>query len=310
MLGRGDLIGVTGGGGQIGRLFCQDALRLGYRLRCFGRNLEQLPVKAERVALDLAAAEPIDPELLRGCRAVVHLAAHIPSDHKSLVEAERCWQVNVRGTARLVQALAAAGVDRFIQLSSASAYAIWSGRTDENAPLFPKSRTFYLSSKIAQELVAAELCHDHDIATADLRVSSVYGGAEDTSIIARFAAKLLAGEPIELNDEGRFGADFVLAADVAAAISMVLGDGTLGTLNVASGTRTTLQEIAAELQRLTRAPPELVRLKPALAKPDPGFPAIRTDNARALGFTATPIGEGLAYVVAALRRKADGNAHR
>lgn len=304
MVTPGDRIAVTGGGGQIGQLFCRDALRLGYRLRCFGRTLEPLPAEAERIRLDLAATEPIDPELLRGCGAVVHLAAHIPKDHKSLVEAERCWQVNVRGTARLVQVMAAAEVGRLVQLSSASAYPVWSGRTDEGAPLFPESRTFYLSSKIAQELVAAELCRDHQIAFADLRVSSVYGGAADTSVIARFAAKLLAGEPIELGDEGRFGADFVFAEDVARAIAMALENGTVGTLNVASGTRTTLAEIASELRRLTDAPAELVRVKPVGGTPDLGFPAICIDAARALGFTPTPIGDGLPRVVAALKAAA------
>ncbi len=298
------LIGVTGGGGQIGQLFCQDALRLGYRLRCFGRNLQQMPEQAEKVMLDLAEPESVDQGMLRGCAAVVHLAAHIPKNHRSLAEADQCWKVNVLGTARLIRAMGAAGVKRLVQLSSASAYAVWSGRTDENAPLFPASRTFYLGSKIAQEVVATELAHEHDIVHTNLRVSSVYGAAADTSIIALFAAKLLAGEPIDLMDGGRFGADFVLASDVANAISIVLQDGVEGPLNIASGTRTTVAEIAAELARLTGAPRSLIRVGPLKDKPDLGFPAIRIDNASALGFTPTPIMEGLAQVVATAKKKA------
>ena len=38
MLGRGDLIGVTGATGQVGRVFCREAQREGHRLRCFGRH--------------------------------------------------------------------------------------------------------------------------------------------------------------------------------------------------------------------------------------------------------------------------------
>ena len=302
MLGRGDLIGVTGATGQVGRIFCREARREGYRLRCLGRNLEGLPDDVETVALDLAAPQDIDPAPLRDCRAVVHLAAYIPKDHKSLEEAGQCWAVNVLGTVRLIGAMAKAGVRRFVQLSSASAYSIWSGRTDENAPLFPASRTFYLGSKITQEIAAMEACAEHGISFANLRVSSVYGADAGTSIIARFARQLLSGEPIELVDEGAYGADFVFAADVARAILMVLHDGTIGELNVASGNRTTLAEIAKELQRLTGAPNALIRLLPARERVDVGFPAIQIDRALALGYTPTPISEGIKAVLRSLRQ--------
>ena len=77
------------------------------------------------------------------------------------------------------------------------------GRTDEEAPLFPLSRTFYLGSKIAQELCAGEECRLLGVTLTTLRLSSLFG-PHPSFLVAQLASRLLAGEPIELADEGRF----------------------------------------------------------------------------------------------------------
>jgi len=304
MVGRGSLLGVTGASGRIGRRFCEEALRRGYRVRSFGRSDPGL-AGAGHVRLELE--ESVDPQVFRGCDAVVHLAAYIPADHRSAEEGARCWAVNVLGTVRLIEGMAAAGVSRLVQTSSANAYAPWAATTDEQAPLFPSSRTYYLGSKIAQELCAGEACHSLGVSLATLRLSSVFGPDPSSNLVARFAAKLIAGETVELADEGRFGADFVLIDDVVEAIFLVLEEGGEEVFNVASGVRTTLAELVQQLVSLTGGA-EKIRLLPPHGEPDEGFPAIDIGRLVGLGYRPTALPEALKSIVEALRSSHSGTS--
>lgn len=303
----GDLIGVTGANGQVGRAFCEEAIAQGYRVRALGRSFGRLPPDIEHVALDLGNMDGFHASALEGCAALVHSAAFIPSDHRSFEQAEQCWRVNVMGTARLIQAMASAGVGRLVQMSSASAYGAVGARSDEHAPLYPASRTFYLSSKIAQELVALERCREAGISLADLRISSVYGSDPQSSLLTRFAVSLAAGEAVQLSGNGGFGADFVLVDDVARATLVVLESGRTGVLNVASGARTTIAEAAAMIARLVGASPQLVRLQEGETS-DPGFPAIDVRRLAEVGLVPTGLDEGLRLVVQRLSSDLRGSA--
>ena len=247
----------------------------------------------------IGADTRIDPAEFRGCSTLVHLAAHIPARHDDVEEAARCWEVNVHGTLRLLEAAAQAGVGRFIQTSSGNAYAPWATRPDEKAPLFPASREYYLGSKIAQELYAQSFCRTAGISTAVLRLGSVYGPHPNT--VSRMAERLLLGKTVELVDEGRFGADFVSVEDVSNGLLLVLGKSADGCYNLASGVRTTIAELADHLRAITGAPRERVSLLPASGKHDPGFPALDIGRIQALGYEPASLDEGLRRLVDGLR---------
>ena len=297
----GRLLGVTGASGRVGRHLCEEALRRGYRVRALGRSQEGLPPAVEHVVLDLESVGAIASDLLSGCDALIHLAAYIPKDHGSLAEGRKCWDVNVAGTARLIEAAAAANVGFVLQFSSANSYAPWSKSTDEAAPLFPRSRTFYLSSKIAQEICGAEIAARLGLKLATLRVSSVYDADPSSNLIARFTADLLAGKPLKLTDAGRFGADFVFVDDVVRAAFLVLEVAGEGSWNVASGVRSTLSEIADLVVEITGADPSLVeRLPPGIA-PDQGFPAIQIGRLTSLGYRPISLENGIETLISRLR---------
>lgn len=295
MVAPGSLLGVTGAGGRVGRAFCREAMRRGYRVRGFARHPASLSNLTEAWPLDLERP-PVDPVAFAGCDAVVHLAAYVPIDHGALAGAERCWSVNVLGTDKLIGALGAAGVRRLVQTSSANAYAPGIDCPDEDAPLYPVSRTFYLGSKIAQELCAAEACRKHGIGLATLRLSSVYGTEGGGDLVTSFAARLLAGETLTLNAGGHFGADFVLIDDVVSAIFRTLEQGYEGLLNVASGRRTTLAELAQALRKVTGSSEEQVQII-SDGPVDEGFPAILIDRLQSLGHQATSLEDGLKLAV-------------
>ena len=153
---------------------------------------------------------------------MVHLAARIPTHHNDIDEASLCWQANALGTMKLVDAMGSAGVKRLIQTTSANAYAPWVHHPDELAPMFPTSRIFYLTSKIAQEWYANARGVEHGIGITTLRVSSVYGAASHRAPITLIARQMLDGATVRLVARGEFGADFVTDEDVAQALLIVL----------------------------------------------------------------------------------------
>ena len=285
-------IAVTGATGFIGRRFVERAVRAGYGVRLLCRRPEAIAADDVR-AFDLAATEPLDPDLLAGCDAVVHLAAHIPTDHDDPAEAKTCWDVNALGTLRLVDAMRAAGVARLIQLVSANAYAPGQECPDEGAAMFPQTRVFYLASKVAQECYARHGCAAACISLATLRVASVYGSGQTGGAVSALAGRLLRGQPVRLERRGGFGADFVHVDDVCAALSIVVEGDAVGAFNVGSGVRTEIAALAAHLCALAGAPAALVVPDGEPAPHGFGFPALDIGRLSALRYRPTPLDDGL-----------------
>lgn len=299
------MLGVTGATGLIGRIFVREAVRQGFKVRLLARGSVPTQDSMEVAYLDLAAPGHIDPSILDGCQAVVHLAARIPTDHSDVREADFCWQENALGTLKLMEAMDRAGVKRLIQTTSANAYAPWVEHPAELAPMFPASRIYYLTSKIAQELYANSMGLAHGIGVATLRISSVYGVDSHRAPITVIARQMIEGRSVKLASGGGFGADFVTDEDVARALLLILESNASGPFNVASGTRSTLLQIARQLAELTDYPLERTEIadRHPSGPADFGFPAINNAKLVALGFDPTPLAAGLVTLVDALRRE-------
>lgn len=129
---------VTGAAGVMGRRLVRALLERGARVR--GLVLPNDAGKAELAALgcDVVEGDLSRPDSLahvtEGIRTVYHLAAIILSPDPSVFQ-----RVNLEGTAQLVRASAATGVEHFVYVSSASV-------------VYPR-RTPYAESKLAAESV-------------------------------------------------------------------------------------------------------------------------------------------------------------
>jgi UDP-glucose 4-epimerase len=293
------LLGVTGARGFIGREFIELARRRGHELRLLSRS-------GGTGGFDLRD-EAVDPALLEGCDSIIHLAAQLPFDAPDEVQARECWEVNALGTLKLMRAMGAAGVPRLILTTSANAYAPWCPSPNEEAPLYPRSRPYYLGSKIMQEYYARAFGAEEGMRVSCLRLASAYGPGEG-SLVGRLAAALLRNEMVRVENGGVFGADFVHVADVAEAILLIEGQEEDGIWNVASGRRSTIFEIAEMLAALAEVDRSRVEIEPVGAGSFDGYPAIDIAKIRSLGFSPARIEEGLRRTMDALRSAAPSRA--
>jgi nucleoside-diphosphate-sugar epimerase len=110
---------VTGANGFVGLALCKKLYSDGITLRAAVRSLKEQPNYAEVVEIQSISSKTDWTSALRRVDQVVHLAArvHTMNDKRSntLTEFNR---VNVEGTVNLARQAAAAGVQRFVFLSS------------------------------------------------------------------------------------------------------------------------------------------------------------------------------------------------
>jgi nucleoside-diphosphate-sugar epimerase len=162
---------VTGIAGFIASHLAERLLRAGVPVRGTARRPETAAWLADRGA-EVVAADLLDPEALAraaaGCRAVVHAAAWTGGPE---LPPEAGYRVNVEGTRNVLAAAQAAGVERFIYISSVAAYGVNSAPlVDESMPTPPVGQA-YSDSKIAAEA----LVRGSGLPYVIIRPASTYG---------------------------------------------------------------------------------------------------------------------------------------
>ncbi|MBA2372445.1 MAG: NAD-dependent epimerase/dehydratase family protein [Chloroflexi bacterium] len=134
---------------------------------------------------------------------------------------------------------------RVILISSAAVYGQPNRLpVDETTPIAPISP--YGFNRVATELVLREFYELYDVPGVVLRVFSAYGEGLRRQILWDICKQALSDGAVRLFGTGSESRDFVHASDVAAAIALVARHGAFSgeTYNVASGTETTIRELA------------------------------------------------------------------
>ncbi len=167
---------VTGANGFVGRALCAEAVARGMAVRGITRASGDLPISVENFAVGGIDGNTDWQDVLTGCEVVVHLAArvHVMADSaaKPLEEFRR---VNVQGTLNLAREAAAAGVRRFVFVSSigvngAETFQRPFAAHDEVAPHSP-----YAVSKYEAELGLQALAAATGMEVVIIRPPLVYG---------------------------------------------------------------------------------------------------------------------------------------
>ncbi len=234
---------VTGATGFIGGHLTRRLRRDGYGVRCLVRagsdaaRVQDLrALGAEIVVGDLSDAE----SLLRAAQnadAVVHCAAMV-SDWGTVPE---ITAANVEGTRGLLAAAVAAGVRRFVQISSTDVYG-YPGRVGADAAsgVAPTDRTgggpisgaadesfqsrrfrnWYAQTKLMAERELQRVAHDHGLESVILRPATVYGPGSREVILE--IGRALRAHNMLLIGGGRADAGLVYVGNLVDAIVLAL----------------------------------------------------------------------------------------
>ncbi|HEV3005489.1 MAG TPA: NAD(P)-dependent oxidoreductase [Pirellulales bacterium] len=219
-------IAVTGATGFLGRYIVARLLEAGHDLRCWFRPASDREGFATTGRIewqpgqlgDAAAAE----RLVAGCDAVVHAALDHPGGGFRGGEGELIGfvEANLVGTLRLMEAARAAGVSRFVFISTCAVHEkILDDRPlDETHPLWPTSH--YGAHKAAVEKFIHSYGFGMGYPICALRPTGIYGVAHPVSESRWFdlVCRVVRGDVVTCSRGGKE----VHAADVAKAVELLL----------------------------------------------------------------------------------------
>jgi UDP-glucose 4-epimerase len=254
---------VTGGAGAIGSNLVDELVLAGAEQVVVLDNFE----RGRRENLAWADAngpvEVVDGDirdralvrsLMDGVDVVFHQAAIRIT--QCAEEPRLALEVLVDGTYNIFEAAAEADVRKVVAASSASAYGL--------AETFPTTEshhpyandTLYGAAKVFNEGLLRSMHAMFGLDYVALRYFNVYGPRMDvhglyTEVLVRWMERIDAGQPPLILGDGKQTMDFVYIGDVARAnLLAAQADLTDSVYNVASGTETSLLELAEMLLRV------------------------------------------------------------
>ncbi|WP_315858727.1 NAD-dependent epimerase/dehydratase family protein [Cyanobium sp. CH-040] len=173
-------------------------------------RFHQLDISDGAAVADLVARERPD--------RVIHLAAQAGVRH-SIDNPTAYIQSNLVGFGSILEACRHHGVAHLVYSSSSSVYGgntnlPFSERQPVNHPV-----SLYAATKKANELMAHSYSHLYGLPATGLRFFTVYGpwGRPDMAPML-FARAILAGEPIQVFNQGRMRRDFTYIEDVVEGV--------------------------------------------------------------------------------------------
>jgi dTDP-glucose 4,6-dehydratase len=204
-------------------------------------------------------------ELMRrhAIEAVVNFAAESHVD-RSIMSAEPFLDTNVGGTLRLLEAARAAGVRRFLQVSTDEVYGSLgpNGAFEETTPLSPRSP--YSASKAAADHFVMAFHHTHGMDTVITRCSNNYGPYQfPEKLIPLMILNALEGKPLPVYGDGLYVRDWIQVEDHCEAIDLALTRGASGEVyNVGAENERPNLDVVRDILRLTGRDESLIRHVP------------------------------------------------
>jgi UDP-glucuronate 4-epimerase len=252
---------VTGAAGFLGSAVAEALLRRGDRVRGIDsfdpfydpglkrRNVEEVRGSGEMPVVegDVRDAAAVR-EAIRGCDAVVHMAARAgvrPSFEDPVAYAD----VNFRGTAVVLEEARRAGVRTFVAASSSSVYGARSDVPFREGDPCDRPASPYAASKRAMEVLCAGRQASDGGDLCCLRLFTAYGPRQRPEMAIRlFADAILEDRPVPVFGDGGARRDYTYVDDIADGVLRAL-DRSRGfaILNLGGSRATSLSDLVGML---------------------------------------------------------------
>ncbi|MBC7461367.1 MAG: dTDP-glucose 4,6-dehydratase [Thermoleophilia bacterium] len=260
---------VTGGAGFIGSHFIHVALEqlpdveiVNLDLMTYAANPANVADVADDPRYSFIQGDIGDAEVVaRAMVGVTHVANFAAESHvdRSIHGARDFIMTDVLGTYVLCQAAKAAGVERYLQVSTDEVYgSIDEGAFTETHPLNPSSP--YSASKAGGDLQAFAYMHTFGLPVIVTRGSNTYGPNQyPEKLIPLFVTNALDGEKLPVYGDGGQIRDWIHGRDHAAGVLAALLRGTPGEVyNIGGGNERTNMWITEQVLEQTGASRELI----------------------------------------------------
>ena len=298
---------VTGGTGFVGSNIVKTLAQRGHKVVCFDLvapdafvrgYMEPLSDAVTFVQGNILKKDDLervasDHEITKVVHAAVYTAIRPDIEAQ---QSRSIVDINVAGTANLLDLARGLSLERFLYVSSGAVYGEGRGGHEtlpEDATLYPRS--LYAATKYTSELLTRRYGELHGFQAVSVRLSSPYGPMERVtghralmSVPHVWTGNVIRNEPIRAGDRS-LGRDFTYVKDTAEGICAVLDAPSLSheVYNVSAGQWVTLAEIIDSLQHI----------RPSIQvvdDPATDFPIMRRGASRGT-MDATRLGEDLGF---------------
>jgi UDP-glucose 4-epimerase len=262
---------ITGGAGLIGSHIADRLVAEGYQeivvLDNFTRGRRQnLEEAVEAGNVTIIDGDLQDRELLKDVMEGIDIVFHEAAIRitQCAEEPRLAHDILATGTFNICEAAVRAKVKRVVYASSASIYGQASEFPTTEAHHGYGNRTIYGAVKLYGEGLLRSFYEMYGLNYVALRYFNVYGPRMDafgvyTEVMIRWMERLEVGKPCLILGDGNQTMDFVHVNDVARANAMAASSSiTDDVINIASGTETSLTQLAEALGRVmgVSLPPE------------------------------------------------------
>ena len=306
---------VTGGAGFIGSHVVEAYLAAGDDVTVLddlstGKR-EHVPPGAKFVQADVRSPAAREVVAKGGFTLLNHHAAQMDV-RRSVADPLFDAEVNVLGFLNLLEGARLGDVQRVVFASSGGTVYGETARLPlvESAPKLPASP--YGTAKLASEYYLATYFQLYGLETVALRYSNVYGPRQnphgEAGVVAIFAHRVLAGQPLTVFGDGGQTRDMVFVQDVveanlaASQVALPSADGVDGrAFNIGTGIETSVNDLAATLVTIGG---RRVEIRHAAERPgELRRNALAVDKAaQGLGWRArVPVGDGLRRTLQSFR---------
>lgn len=243
---------VTGASGLVGgRLVAALTRDCTVSVRAASRVARAWPVGVEGIVIDSSVPESL-AAACEGINAVVNLAS-MP-EAACVADPQGALRANAGGTLALVGAAAAAGVTRFVQLSTLKVYGNNpSGVVTEETRTHPESN-YAITHRAAEDYATSQ--HPNSLV---FRLANGFGAPATPDvdcwgiIVNQFCREAVTDRRITIQSSGRSWRNFLPMDDVARALSRAVLDLPAGTYNLGAVQSMTLVETAERVAAACRA---------------------------------------------------------